>query len=200
MSIIKKIDDTGPMKNRVPPGQKLTTGFPVLTYGQTPSISTDQWKLKINGWLNEAFEMDWNQFISLPQSKITADFHCVTTWSRLDNLWEGVKTKDLIKLVKLNPKAKFVLAHSYGGYTTNITLDEFLDDDCLLAHHWEGKPLEAEHGGPCRLIIPKLYAWKSAKWVNRIEFLPEDQRGFWESYGYHNHGDPWKEERYSSQE
>lgn len=200
MTIFQKMDENDPLRKRTPPGQRLTTGFPVLTYGQTPKISTDKWKFRIFGLVEQPVEIDWNQFTALPQVKIKADFHCVTTWSRLDNLWEGVTTKELIKLVKIKPHAKFVMAYCYGGYTTNMALDVFLDEDCLLAHHWEGMPLNAEHGGPCRLIIPKKYAWKSAKWINGIEFLAEDSRGFWEANGYHNYADPWKEERYSSQE
>ena len=200
MSIFKEVKETDPLRKRTPPGQRLTTGFPVLTYGQTPKIATEKWKFKINGLVDEQEEFDWKRFMELPQVKIKADFHCVTTWSRLDNLWEGVATKELIKLIKIKPNAKFVMAHCYGGYTTNIPLEVFLDDDCLLAHHWEGMMLPVEHGGPCRLIIPKKYAWKSAKWINGVEFLAQDARGFWESYGYHNDADPWKEERYSSQE
>jgi DMSO/TMAO reductase YedYZ molybdopterin-dependent catalytic subunit len=185
---------------RVPPGQHLTNGFPVLSYGETPSISLDQWKLKIYGRVEKEVVLNWQEFTALPKIQVTADFHCVTTWSRLDNLWEGVATGEILKLVKVKPESKFVLIHCYGGYTTNLPLEDFLKPPALLAVQWEGKPLEPDHGGPCRLVIPHLYAWKSAKWVNGIELLSQNQRGFWERNGYHNYGDPWKEERYSSQE
>jgi len=186
--------------SRVPPGQHLTNGFPVLSYGETPSISLDQWKLKIYGRVEKEVVLNWQEFTALPKIQVTADFHCVTTWSRLDNLWEGVATGEILKLVKVKPESKFVLIHCYGGYTTNLPLEDFLKPPSLLAIQWEGKPLEPDHGGPCRLVIPHLYAWKSAKWVNGIELLSQNQRGFWERNGYHNYGDPWKEERYSSQE
>jgi DMSO/TMAO reductase YedYZ molybdopterin-dependent catalytic subunit len=160
----------------------------------------DQWKLKIYGGVEKEIVLNWQEFIALPRIQITADFHCVTTWSRLDNLWEGVATGEIFKLVKVKPESRFVMIHCYGGYTTNLPLEDFLKPSSLLAVQWEGKPLEPDHGGPCRLVIPHLYAWKSAKWVNGIELLTENQRGFWERNGYHIYGNPWNEQRYSSQE
>lgn len=186
--------------SRVPPGQRLTQGFPILTYGETPRIPSDQWQLSITGQVETEVLLNWKEFMALPKIKVTADFHCVTTWSRLDNLWEGVSTREILKLTALKPEARYVMVHCYGEYTTNMPLDDFLKTPSLLAYQWQGQPLEAEHGGPCRLIIPHLYAWKSAKWVRKIELLDENQRGFWERYGYHIYGDLWREQRYSSQE
>ncbi|MBV8055312.1 MAG: molybdopterin-dependent oxidoreductase, partial [Deltaproteobacteria bacterium] len=142
----------------------------------------------------------WDEFRRLPVHSQTSDFHCVTTWSRYDNRWEGVKVSDLMKLVKLKPQAHYVFVHCDGGDTTNLPLDEFLDEDVMLAYRHDGKDLEPDHGWPLRLVVPKLYGWKSAKWIRVIEFCAKERRGFWEVRGYHNHGDPWTEERYSFQE
>ena len=188
------------LAERIPPGQSLTDKFPVLTYGPTPHFNPSKWDFRIIGLVEEPLRFTYEQFRSLPQSIQVADFHCVTTWSKLDNVWEGVRVADLMKLVKLKPDARYVIIHCDGEYTTNLPLSEFLDDDVMLAHRHDGRDLEPDHGFPLRLIVPKLYGWKSAKWVRTIEFSTEDRRGFWEVRGYHNHADPWTEERYSFQE
>lgn len=185
---------------RVPPGQTRTDKFPVLSYGPAPRFDPKAWNFRIFGLVEEPVKLSYEQFRALPQSNQVSDFHCVTTWSRLDNTWEGVNVADLMKLVKLAPTARYVVIHCDGGYTTNLPLDEFLANDVLLAHRHDGRDLTPDHGWPLRLVVPKLYAWKSAKWVRGVEFLDHDQRGFWEVRGYHNHADPWSEERYSFQE
>jgi DMSO/TMAO reductase YedYZ molybdopterin-dependent catalytic subunit len=185
---------------RVPPGQFLTDKFPVLSYGPTPRFDPQTWDFRIFGEVEEPLRLDYAQFRALPQANQISDFHCVTTWSRLDNRWEGVKARELMKLVRLKPTAKFVIAHCDAGYTANVALSDFLDDDVILAHRVDGRDLEPDHGFPLRLVVPKLYGWKSAKWLRAIEFAAKDRRGFWEVRGYHNHADPWKEERYSYQE
>jgi DMSO/TMAO reductase YedYZ molybdopterin-dependent catalytic subunit len=197
---MKKILTPGDADGRVPPGQYLTDKFPVLSYGPTPRFNPDKWDFRIVGVVQEPLHFNYQQFRALPQTKMVADFHCVTTWSRLDNVWEGVAIKDLMQRVKLAPGASHVVIHCDGGYTTNLPLHAFLDDDVILAHRHDGRDLEPDHGWPLRLVVPKLYAWKSAKWVRAIEFTDEDRRGFWEVRGYHNDADPWKEERYSFQE
>ncbi len=186
---------------RVPPGQKLTNAFPVLTYGPTPMIEPAKWTCRVFGLVEREAVVTWDDLQAMPQTKQTCDLHCVTTWSQLDMVWTGVKITDFLAAIEdrtggVHPDAQFVMQHCYGGYTTNVPLDEFLDKDVLFAHTYEGRPLSAEHGGPVRILLPKLYLWKSAKWVNGLEFMREDRRGFWEQYGYHNHGDPWTEERF----
>ncbi len=188
------------LEERVPPGQFLTDKFPILSYGPTPRFDPAKWDFRVLGLVEEPLRLNYQQFRALPQRKQLSDFHCVTTWSRLDNTWEGVAIADLMKLVKLKPEAKFVVIHCDGGYTANLPLHEFLDDDVMLAHRHDGADLAPDHGFPLRLVVPKLYAWKSAKWVRAIEFTAEDRRGFWEVRGYHNHADPWRAERYSFQE
>jgi DMSO/TMAO reductase YedYZ molybdopterin-dependent catalytic subunit len=183
-------------RDRVPPGQYLAKGFPVLTYGETPEISTDEWQLKVWG-LATAKTFSWADIMAMPQQQLTADFHCVTRWSKLDVKWTGVKVTDFMKQVELDSKAVHVMAHCYGGYTTNIPLEDFLREENFLAHTLFGEPLSAEHGGPLRLVVPHLYAWKSAKWLNGLEFLDQETLGFWEQNGYHERGEPWAEERYS---
>lgn len=184
------------LKSRTPPGQYLTAKFPVLTYGTTPKIETENWQLRVFGEIEEEIKFNYENFILLPQVKCKSDFHCVTTWSQLDNSWEGISTRELMKIVNLKPEAKFVLLHCYGGYTTNLALEAFNDEDTLFAHSHNGKPLSVEHGWPLRFVIPKKYAWKSAKWINGIEFLSQDKLGFWERNGYNNNADPFKEERF----
>lgn len=186
--------------NRLPPGQTLTDKFPVLSYGPTPRFDPAKWDFRVVGMVEKPLQFTYEQFLALPQTRQVSDFHCVTTWSRYNNAWEGVKVLDLMKMVSLTPDARFVIVHCDGGYTTNLPLNEFLDDDVILAHRHDGRDLEPDHGWPLRLVVPKLYAWKSAKWVRGIEFSDIDRRGFWEVRGYHNHADPWREERYSFQE
>lgn len=187
-------------RHRLPPGQYVVTGFPVLSYGPTPRFNPAKWDFSLIGMVEQPVRLTWEEFRKLPMSRQVSDFHCVTTWSRYDNHWEGVKIADLMKLAKLKPGAEFVFVRCDGGYTTNLPLAEFLDDDVMLAYRHDGKDLEPDHGWPLRLVLPKLYGWKSAKWVRSIEFMARDRRGFWEVRGYHNHGDPWTEERYSFQE
>ena len=181
-----------------PPGQFVTDKFPVLTFGPTPRIDLDAWQFRVSGLVDEEITLDWKQFNDLPQVTLDAEFHCVTQWSKLQNTWQGILFTDVMKLVTPKPEAKFVMAHCYGGYTTNVSLDVLLDDDVLFAHSHDGGPLTPQHGGPMRLVVPKRYGWKSAKWVNGIEFMAEDEPGFWEMRGYHMEGDPWKEERFWS--
>jgi DMSO/TMAO reductase YedYZ molybdopterin-dependent catalytic subunit len=185
---------------RVPPGQVLTDKFPVLTYGPTPRFDPRTWDFRVTGLVEEPLRLTYEEFRSLPKGVMVADFHCVTTWSRLDNQWEGVRISDLMRLVRVKPEARFVIVGCDGGYTANLPLHEFLDQDTMLAYRHDGRDLEPDHGFPLRLVVPKLYGWKSAKWVRALDFAAEDQRGFWEVRGYHNHADPWKEERYSFQE
>ena len=181
-----------------PPGQFVTDKFPVLTFGPTPRIDLDAWQFKVFGLVDEEITLDWRQFNDLPQVTLDAEFHCVTQWSKLQNTWQGILFTDVMKLVTPKPEAKFVMAHCYGGYTTNVSLDVMIDDDVMFAHSHDGAPLTPQHGGPMRLVVPKRYGWKSAKWVNGIEFMAEDEPGFWEMRGYHMEGDPWKEERFWS--
>ena len=188
---------TRPETDRLPPGQHLTKDWPVLDLGQTPSVPLHHWRLDVTGAVDHPASWDWNEFLKLPQSKQTTDIHCVTTWSRYDNDWKGVLTHDLLDVVMPKPEAGFVTLTSYDGYTTNVPLDDFAAPNAMLVHTWQGKPLTREHGGPLRLVIPHLYFWKSAKWIQKIDFMIADKPGFWEVNGYHNRGDPWAEQRYS---
>lgn len=181
---------------RLPPGQSLTEKWPVLHYGGIPRIDLATWEFRMYGLVEEEVRLTWDEFMALPQTTITSDVHCVTRWSKYDNTWTGVHIRDIMALVKPLPEARFVMQHAYGGYTTNIPLDELVDADVILAHSHNGKPLSKDHGWPMRLVVPKLYFWKSAKWLRAFEFMANDRPGFWEQYGYHNHGDPWKEERF----
>lgn len=183
---------------RVPPGQSRTRKWPVLDAAGPPLIALDKWKLRLFGNVAQPVEWTWEEFQRLPRVKVFSDFHCVTRWSRLGNLWEGVGTRELLaRAGGPTPDARFVLAHGYdGAWTTNLPLADFLAADALVAFLHDGEPISLEHGGPARLIVPRLYAWKSAKWIAGLELLNEDRAGFWERNGYHMRGDPWKEERY----
>jgi DMSO/TMAO reductase YedYZ molybdopterin-dependent catalytic subunit len=183
---------------RIPPGQSRTKKWPVLDAGGPPRIDLATWKLTVYGMAGRAVEWNWGEFARLPRVRVFADFHCVTRWSRLGNLWEGVSTREIMALAGgPRPEAAFVLAHGYDyGFATNVPLADFLAEDALVAVAHDGEPLSPEHGGPARLIVPRVYAWKSAKWLQSIELLQGDQAGFWESNGYHMHGDPWKEQRH----
>ncbi len=183
-------------ERRVPPGQVETKRWPVLHAGPTPKVDLPRWDLRIWGLVEEPRTLTWDEFRALPSSRVFADMHCVTRWSMLNNTWEGVRVADVMRGVVVRPEGKFVLIHGENGYTTNLPLDDFLGDDCLFAWSHNGRELEPDHGWPLRLVVPKLYAWKSAKWVRGIEFLDQDAPGFWEENGYHNHGDPWKQERF----
>ena len=180
-------------EGRIPPGQVRAKRWPVLHAGATPRTDLARWTFSLTGLVERPVSWSWPEFQALPASRVFADMHCVTRWSLLDNTWEGVLVSELLKRVTLAAEARFVLVRSDGGYTTNLTLDEFRAEDCLLAWSHNGRALEPDHGGPLRLIVPRLYAWKSAKWIRGVEFLQEDAQGFWEENGYHNHGDPWAE-------
>ena len=183
-------------RNRVPPGQAEVDDFPVLTYGATPRVPLAQYRVRIWG-LIATREFDWAGLMALPQTDLECDLHCVTRWSKLDTSWRGVRVRDLLAELSVEPSATHVMAHCYGGYTTNLPLEDLLAPTSLLAHTYSGRPLERDHGGPLRLLVPHLYLWKSAKWVNGLEFMNHDRAGFWERNGYHLYGDPWKEERFS---
>ena len=187
-----------PEAERLPPGQHLVRDWPVLDLGEHPAITRENWRLLIGGAVENPAVWEWTDFERQPQTRSLSDIHCVTSWSRYDNEWGGVTTRDLLAVVEPTPEAGFVLFHSYDGYTTNLTLEDFAGENALLAHSWQGQPLTRDHGGPVRLVVPHLYFWKSAKWLKRIEFLAEDHPGFWEVNGYHHRGDPWREQRYTS--
>jgi DMSO/TMAO reductase YedYZ molybdopterin-dependent catalytic subunit len=184
-------------RNRLPPGQHLTEKWPVLHEGKTPSIDVKKWTLTITGLVEKERTLTYDEFVALPQVEIFSDIHCVTTWSRFNNMWEGVSTGTIAQIAGIKREAKYVMVRSEGGFTTNLPLEDFLQPDVLLASKHDGKPLTPEHGGPVRLVVPRLYFWKSAKWVTGIDFKDKDEPGFWERAGYHMHGDPWREERYS---
>ena len=183
--------------DRLPPGQRLVRDWPVLDLGLKPDVALEAWTLKVDGAVTNPIIWNWNDFIDQPQMDDVSDIHCVTSWSRYDNHWTGVSAQHLLSVVQPKPEAKFIVFHSHDGYTTNVSLEMFAAPDVLLAHSWEGAPLTQEHGAPVRVIMPQFYLWKSAKWLQRIEFRTADQPGFWEVRGYHNEGDPWKEDRYS---
>jgi len=178
----------------------LTEKWPVLTYGRAPLVDLESWSFRCFGLVEKELSWTWAEFLALPRIEVTTDIHCVTHWSRFDNRWEGVPVKEILRLVNPRPEAAAVMAHTAEGYTTNVPLADLQDEDVLLAVRHDGEDLASEHGGPCRLLIPKLYLWKSAKWISALEFLAVNPPGFWEVNGYHLHADPWKEERYSDQE
>jgi DMSO/TMAO reductase YedYZ molybdopterin-dependent catalytic subunit len=189
--------DGGPMDHdRLPPGQYLTKKWPVLSYESTPRFDTTTYRFKVWGTVAEPFELTWEELLALPRVNLTTDIHCVTTWSRYDNAWEGVSVREIIARAKPTETTQFVVAHSTTGYTTNMPYKDFDDDDVLIAFRHDGADIAPEHGGPVRLVVPKLYFYKSAKWLSGLEFLEKDHPGFWEVRGYHNHADPWREERY----
>ncbi|VAX41936.1 sulfite oxidase homolog [hydrothermal vent metagenome] len=179
-------------ENRMPPGQTRTRKWPVLHATTVPTVSIETWNLEINGLVETPLAFNWEQFQKLPRVKVFADFHCVTTWSRLGNLWEGVSVKEILNRVQVQAEAKYVILGGYdGNWTTNLPLEDFYSPDALLCDVHDGEPIDADHGGPVRMIVPLLYAWKSAKWLKSITFVSDDCPGFWERNGYHNHGDPW---------
>jgi DMSO/TMAO reductase YedYZ molybdopterin-dependent catalytic subunit len=184
------------LAHRVPPGQLLTEKWPVLTYGLTPRFDPARWTFRCFGLVEREVTWTWPEFQALPRVTVTSDIHCVTRWSKLDNTWEGVSIREVIERVGPRPEARFVMQHADPDYTTNIALDDLRQDDVVLALRHNGRDLEPDHGGPMRLVVPKLYFWKSAKWLRGLEFTDVDRPGFWEGYGYHNDADPWKEERY----
>jgi DMSO/TMAO reductase YedYZ molybdopterin-dependent catalytic subunit len=189
---------------KLPVGQHAVTDWPVLDLGEQPDVDTRTWKLEVEGRVENPFTLTWDLFLALPQAEDVSDFHCVTTWSRYDNRWRGVRFRTIAELAVPKDDAHFVLCTGYDfapgtyiPYTVNLPLERAVDDDVLLVHEWEGKPLPREHGGPCRMITPKLYAWKGAKWIRKIEFLASDQKGFWEVRGYSNSAEPWFNDRYA---
>ena len=182
---------------KLPPGQHAVPNWPVLDLGVQPDIPLSKWTLEVSGEIENPLLLTWSDFTALPQAQDVSDFHCVTTWSRMDNHWEGVRFKTIADRAKLKPNARFVYVTGYDGYSTNLKLEECLDDDVLLVHKWEGRDLPAEHGGPVRMITPRKYAWKGSKWVKEIIFMAEDRLGFWELRGYSNTAEPWYEDRYS---
>lgn len=182
---------------RLPPGQREVKNWPVLDLGVQPEVPLDKWRLTVDGMVENPISWRWSDFAAQPPARRRTDIHCVTAWSRFDNTWDGVSAQHLLSIVKPRPEAKFVVQHSYDGYTTNVPLELFADEDTILAAKWEGQPIAREHGGPVRLVLPKLYFWKSAKWLTRLEFINRDRPGFWEERGYHMLGDPWLEQRYS---
>ncbi len=186
-----------PETDRLPPGQHLVKNWPVLDLGQQPSVTTSQWRLDVRGLVDNPATFDWAAFNALPQTSTLSDIHCVTTWSRYDNNWRGVLTRDFLDAVEPKKEAYSVMLTAYDGYTTNLLLTDFAAPDAIIVTGWEDAPLSEEHGGPVRLVVPHLYFWKSAKWLKRIDFLADDFAGFWEENGYHMRGDPWNEERYS---
>jgi DMSO/TMAO reductase YedYZ molybdopterin-dependent catalytic subunit len=200
---------TGPSNRhgmpRLPVGQHEVKNWPVLDLGEQPEISTDAWTLEVGGLVENPFTLTWDQFLALPQVDDVSDFHCVTTWSRYDNHWGGVRFSTIAELAIPRHEASFVLCTGYDfmpgtsvPYTVNLPLARAVEDDVLLVHTWEGRPLPREHGGPCRMITPKLYAWKGAKWIRKIEFLAKDKKGFWEVRGYSNSAEPWFNDRYAT--
>jgi len=184
--------------DRVPPGQNVTRGWPVLHVGGVPAFDPKTWDFRIFGLVEQPVTLSYEAFMSLPKVTITSDIHCVTGWSKLENTWEGVATREVLRLARPLPEAKYVMVHAENQYTANVPLAEFLSDDVLFAYRHNGEDLTPEHGWPLRLVLPKLYFWKSAKWVRGIELMREDRPGYWEKRGYHMHGDPWAEERYAA--
>lgn len=184
-------------ENRIPPRQARTRKWPVLDASGPPQIDMATWRFSISGLVDTSLEWTWEQFQELPRVKVFADMHCVTRWSRLGNLWEGVATQEVLNHVEVRPNARFVIAHGYDrGWSTNMPLEEFLREDCLFADTHDGQSIDLEHGGPLRLVVPRLYAWKSAKWIRGIELVENDRPGYWERGGYHMFGDPWQEQRF----
>jgi DMSO/TMAO reductase YedYZ molybdopterin-dependent catalytic subunit len=189
---------------KLPVGQRQVFNWPVLDLGDQPEVPRELWRLELSGLCENPVTLDWGAFMSLPQAEDVSDFHCVTTWSRMDNHWGGVRFRTLAELAVPRPEAHHILCTGYDEmpgtripYTVNLPLTRAVEEDVLLVHTWEGRPLPVEHGGPCRMITPKLYAWKGAKWIRRIEFLAEEQLGFWETRGYSNTAEPWFDDRYA---
>ena len=182
--------------DRIPPGQHEVKSWPILQYGSVPQADTTNWTFTMTGLIENEIILNYSEFMELPVVRVLSDIHCVTTWSRLDNLWEGVSARAILDLAGIKPEAKYVIVKANSGFTTNLTLADFLEEDVLFAVKHDNLPLTRQHGAPVRLVVPRLYFWKSAKWVRGLELTEEDRPGFWESAGYHNHGDPWLEERH----
>jgi DMSO/TMAO reductase YedYZ molybdopterin-dependent catalytic subunit len=187
-----------PERDRLPPGQRLVKDWPVLDLGTQPDVTEQKFRLDIDGAVENRLSLTLAEFMALPQTEGVSDMHCVTQWSRYDNRWRGVAARTVIELVRPDPGVRHVIFTAHDGYTTNIRLDQFDQPDVMLVHQWEGQPISRAHGGPVRMMVPRLYLWKSAKWVRRIHFTLSDHPGFWETRGYNNNADPWQEERYAS--
>jgi DMSO/TMAO reductase YedYZ molybdopterin-dependent catalytic subunit len=185
-----------PARDRLPPGQRLVRDWPVLDLGVQPDVTAERFRLDLDGMVGSPLHLTLDDLLALPQSDSVSDIHCVTQWSRYDNHWQGVAARTLLDLARPKAEARHVVFHAHDGYTTNVRLDQFDQPDVFLVHRWEGKPIARQHGGPVRVLIPRLYFWKSAKWLRRIELIGQDRPGFWEVRGYHNNADPWQEERY----
>ncbi len=185
-----------PEQDRLPPGQRLVRDWPILDLGIEPDVTPQKFRLDLDGAVENRLSLNYDEYMALPFAESVSDMHCVTQWSRYDNHWKGISARTILEMVKPQKEAKFVIFHAVDGYTTNIRLDQFDQSDVFLVHEWEGKPISRAHGGPVRMLVPKLYLWKSAKWLRRIQFTINDHPGFWEQRGYHNNGDPWLEERY----
>ena len=183
--------------DRVPPGQHVVQDFPVLSAGPTPRTRLEEWSFTIELDGENIGSWNWDEFLALPHTKVTTDIHCVTTWSKLDTTWEGISIDTLLESAAIDSPAEYVMAFCDGGYTTNLPVEDLIEGKGMIAFQYEGEPLEPEHGGPARLFVPHLYFWKSAKWVRGLRFIVSDEPGFWEAYGYHMYGDPWREQRYS---
>ena len=192
----KQAEERGIDPSRVPPGQYLTERFPVLTVGPNPKFNLDAWDFTVFGGVENRLRLSWAELMELPQKEVVTDIHCVTRWSKLDTVWQGVPVSEVLDRAGVLEDVTHVMAYSDGGYTTNMPLGVILDDDVLLAHTYDGKPLEADHGAPLRLLVPKRYFWKSAKFLRKLELMPADRMGFWELNGYHNDADPWTEQRH----
>ena len=188
----------GAMRERIPPGQQLTSKWPVLHYGSVPKVDprSANWRLRVFGLVDDEYELSYDEIRNMPAVDVVCDMHCVTHWTRLENVFTGVPTRAIVERARPRPQAKFVMCHSEAGFTVNVPLEEFIADDCMLAWGWDGKDITPEHGWPLRGLVPRLYLWKSAKWIRGIELRATDTPGFWEQNGYHMHGDPWKEERF----
>jgi DMSO/TMAO reductase YedYZ molybdopterin-dependent catalytic subunit len=184
--------------NRIPPGQHLVEGFPVLSAGPAPHIGSEEWGFTLKIGPKPVMRWNWLEFNALPQTTITRDIHCVTTWSKLDTTWQGVSVDDILTAAGVSPPTAFMLAHSFDGYSTNVPVSDLLGGKAMVALHYNGVPLPIDHGGPARLLVPHLYFWKSAKWVNGLQFTEKDEAGFWELRGYHIYGDPWREQRFTN--
>lgn len=184
-------------RDRVPPGQTVTDGFPVLHHGDVIHYEDmSKWDFRVFGLVEEELTLPYEEFMALPQREFRNDIHCVTTWSKLDNVWEGIAVSEIMKRIKLKPEAKYVMLHAEAGWSTNLPIEDFLQETSFFGIRHNGGPLTPEHGYPVRMVVPHLYFWKSAKWLRGLEFMPKDKPGFWERNGYHMYGDPWKEERY----
>lgn len=183
---------------RVPPGQHLVPDFPVLSAGPTPRVMTANWSFTLKVGPRAIKSWNWEEFTALPRTRYTRDIHCVTTWSKLDTHWEGVLVDDVLAAAQLEPPTAFLLAHSFDGYSTNVPVADVIGGKAMIATHFDDQPLAPDHGGPARLVVPHLYFWKSAKWINGLQFTTRDEAGFWELRGYHMYGDPWREQRFTN--